>query len=321
MMITLKQMARELGKNDSYRIFFHKKPDGDAVGSAYALALGLRSIGCRCAISCSDPVPNQYHDLTAHIKDDDLPEGFKTIAVDCADPKRLGAYSDEKIDFCIDHHEKNGFADALQYIEEDSSSCAQIILKLLEEIGIAVTKEIADLLFTGLVTDTACFRSMSTDAASFRTAAKLAALGADVTGIARRLCLMKSPQRIKIEQILINSYHYTCDGKVLGSMFTYDEMMKAGIQDSELEGLNSIVEQVDGVDIGIVVREIKPGQCRVSIRTSAKYNAADLCAAFGGGGHPHAAGCNIAEKPQNVLKMVETVCGSTIHADTVPPAK
>lgn len=314
MMISLKRMAEELGKHDSYRIYYHKQPDGDAIGSAFALALGLRSAGHRCAVFCCDPLPEKYENLVDGLENDELCGDVRNIAVDSAGPKRLGVFSDIPMDFCIDHHENNGFSDALQYVEEDASSCAQVILKLMNEMQVPVTGRMADLLFTGLVTDTSSFRSLSTNAASFEAAARLAALGADAAGLARRYCLMKNPQRLRIEQILMNSFRYTCGGKVLGSMFTYDEMMNAGIQDRELEGLNAIVEQVEGVEIGIVVREIRPGECRISIRTGEKYNAAELCAAFGGGGHAHAAGCSLTALPEETLRRVQDMCDQAFSA-------
>lgn len=312
---SLTQIADAIKQNKSYKIYFHKKPDGDAIGTAHALALGLQSIGIKTALFCSDPVPEIYHYLIEGIQNDTVPEKCPTIAIDTSNAGRLGVYSDIKIDFCIDHHENNGFHDALQYVEENASSCAEVLLKVLEEMNVTISKDIANLLYVGLVTDTMCFRARSTRTGSLETAARLAAYGADIVNIARRHALMKTPERMKIESILCNSFHFTCDNRVLGSMFTYVEMERAGLQDGQLEGLNTVVEQVEGIEIGIVVRETKPCYCRVSVRTSEKYNAGRICAEFGGGGHANAAGCEIEQTPEIALSMVEEACKRYIQAN------
>lgn len=173
---------------------------------------------------------------------------------------------------------------------------------------IPVTTQIANLLYVGLITDTQCFRTYSTNQASLETAVELAKCGADIVRIARRYTLEKTPERIAIEQILLNSFHYTCEGRVLGCMFTYEDMQKTGADDSELEGLNLIVDQVRGPEIGIVVRETRPGHCRISVRTYTEgLSAAEICSRFDGGGHSDRAGCEIQATPEQALKQVETV--------------
>jgi len=174
-------------------------------------------------------------------------------------------------------------------------------------MNVPINKQIADFLYTGLVTDTMCFRTTGTNAQSLHTAAKLAEYGANIVGIARRFCLLKSPQRMEIERVLCNSFHYTCNAKVLTSMFTYDDMHRIGLDDSQLEGLNSVVDQVEDIDIAIVIRETKPDFCRVSVRTmKPNYNAADICGIFGGGGHSDRSGCEVENNPKIVREMLES---------------
>ena len=304
MYVNAQNMADALKQNRQYRIYTHKNPDGDAIGTAYALAAGMRSLGIRCAVYCSDPVPEPYRYMVEGAVNDEVSADCPGIVVDLPSPGRLGKYEGAGIDYCIDHHENNGFPDALVYADEKASSCAELMLQVLEAMGIVITREIANLLYVGLVTDTLCFRTWSTRTETMKAAVRLAEYGADIAGIARRHALIKTPQRMEIAGVLCRSFHYTCDRRVLGCMFTYDDMRRIGIDDSQLGGLNSIVEQVAGVDIGIVVRETRPSHCRVSVRTGKGISAAEICARLGGGGHANAAGVEMEVRPAEALASV-----------------
>ena len=304
---SIEVFAEELKKVREANIYYHKSPDGDAIGSAHALALGLQALGVRCQLFCVDPIPQKYLFLTTKIKQKKT-EHPVLISVDSQSPSRLGKYGDLQFDFCVDHHENNSIPALNKYVDDQSSSCAEIIYKLLNAMGVAITNQIADLLYVGLITDTSCFRTESTNSESLRTGAQLAECGADIVNLGKTFCLKKSPARIQIESILMNSFHYTCDGKVLGCFFSYDDLVQVGTSDSELEGLNGVIDQVEGIDIGIVIRETKPRKCRISVRTIAPYNAAEICAKFGGAGHADRAGGNMDGKPQDVMAFVEETC-------------
>ena len=219
MEITRAEMAEKLKHIRQARIYFHKKPDGDAVGAAYGLALGLQAHGIPCELRCSDPVPAAYRWMTDQVPTCALEQPTE-IAVDTAAPGRLGRYKDQPIDLCIDHHEGNTIQAAFKYVVPEASSCSELIFWLLRDMGTVITPEIASLLYTGLVTDTSSFRSRSTNTASLQAAAELAACGAPVAHLARQYTLYKTPQRMEIERILTNSFHYTCGGRILGCFFS-----------------------------------------------------------------------------------------------------
>lgn len=179
MEITRAEMAEKLKHIRQARIYFHKKPDGDAVGAAYGLALGLQAHGIPCELRCSDPVPAAYRWMTDQVPTCALEQPTE-IAVDTAAPGRLGRYKDQPIDLCIDHHEGNTIQAAYKYVVPEASSCSELVFWLLRDMGTVITPEIASLLYTGLVTDTSAFRSRSTNAASLKAAAELASCGAPV---------------------------------------------------------------------------------------------------------------------------------------------
>ena len=307
MNVSIREMAEKFMDYDEYRIVYHIRPDGDCIGSAFALALGLKSIGKKCDVVGRDEVPKMYRHMTDEIELD-KPENPVYVAVDSATPHRVGTYSDKHFTFCIDHH-ANTFDDAdYRYVEKDCGACSEIIFKLMKEMGITITKQMANLLYTALVTDTRCFSTSDTSVQTFETAVELAKIGADISDIGKRNIFMKSRQRMKIEDILCNSFHFTCDNSILTGIITLDDLKMADIADSELEGINSIIGSVEGVKIGCTIRELPDGTSRCSMRTNGDLSANEICNIHCGGGHFHAACCELPVSPAEAREIIEKTC-------------
>lgn len=305
--MTVKEFAEKLKAYQEFQIIYHIRPDGDCIGSSFALALALKSLGKKCAVTGEYPVPEIHKSMTDKIPADYLQDSVY-IAVDSCSPDRIGSYQNKKFTFCIDHHRNNSILAEYKYIEEDCGACSEIILKIIKALGVAVTKEMADLLYTALVTDTMCFRTSDTNQQSFETAAELAKYGAAIYEIGRKNMFVKSPQRMKIENILRNSFHFTCDNQILTGMITLDNLKEADILDSALEGINSLVDQVEGVKIGVTVRELPDGTTRCSMRTNGDIYANEICEALGGGGHSHAAACILNTDVYSAREKIEQHC-------------
>ena len=180
-------------------------------------------------------------------------------------------------------------------------------------MGVTVTKDIADLLYMALVTDTMCFRTYDTTQQSFLTAAELAGYGADIAGIGRKNMFVKSKQRMALEELLKNSFHFSCNDQILTGIITLNDLKMADIKDSELEGINSFVDQVEGVKIGVTIRELPDGNTRCSMRTSGSISANEICQFFGGGGHYHAAACILEMSVYEARIIIEQVCESFLR--------
>ena len=310
--VSLEEMAVLLKKMDNYRIIYHIRPDGDCIGSAYALALSLQSIGKNCKVTGEYPVPDAHITMTSKVLSDDIDDPVN-IAIDSGSPDRLGIFENEQYTFCIDHHLDNSVIADYKYIEEDAGACSEIILKLIKLMGVTVTKDIADLLYMALVTDTICFRTYDTTQQSFLTAAELAGYGADIAGIGRKNMFVKSKQRMALEELLKNSFHFSCNDQILTGIITLNDLKMADIKDSELEGINSFVDQVEGVKIGVTIRELPDGNTRCSMRTSGSISANEICQSFGGGGHYHAAACILEMSVYEARIIIEQVCESFLR--------
>lgn len=307
MLVSIKEMAEKLLSYDEYIIVYHIRPDGDCIGSSFALALGLQSLGKKCTVAGRDPVPQIHRFMTDEVPQDKLIKPVY-ISVDSVSSMRTGNYADKHFTFCIDHHRNNSIEADYKYVEEDCGACSEIIFKLLNEMNVTITKQIADLLYTALVTDTRCFQTSDTSVQSFETAAALKQLGADTFNISKRNIFVKSKGRRIIEDMLRESLHFSCDGRLITGIITLDDLKTADIADSELEGINSYIEQYEEMMIGVTVRELPDGRSRCSVRTSGEISADEICAIHGGGGHYHAAVCEIDALPGDARVIIEETC-------------
>lgn len=305
------QISEKLKTEKEFRILYHKRPDGDTICCSFALALALRLIGARCEVAGSDSIPDIYRYMTDRFPNDTVVSPI-TVSVDASAPNRLGSLQNERIDICIDHHMNNTIDAPLKLVDSEAAACAEVLYTLLLNMNIEISKDIANLLYTAIVTDSNCFRSRDLRPETMHIAAALAYLGADISAIARRHYLTKSPKRIAIENILFSSFRYFCGEKVVCGTIKLSDLDKAGIKDNELEGINSLVEQIEGAEIGVVIRELPDGRSRISVRTSDNYSADKICAKIGGGGHEHAAGAELDESPDEAISIMKKICTDAI---------
>lgn len=307
MNITIREMAEKLKCYDEYAIVYHIRPDGDCIGSSFALALGLQSIGKKCIVVGRDNVPQIHQYLTNAVQQDDTKNPVY-FSVDAVSPMRTENYADKHFTFCIDHHRNNSINADFKYVEEDCGACSEIVFELLQAMNVVITKNIANLLYTALVTDTRCFQTSDTSSQSFEIAAELVRYGADNYNISRRNCFVKSKGRRAIEEILKESLNFSCNGSLITGIITLEDLEKADIADSEIEGINSYVEQYEEMQIGVTVRELPDGRSRCSTRTNGNISANDICAVHGGGGHYHAAVCELDVPPIKARMIMEETC-------------
>lgn len=133
-------------------------------------------------------------------------------------------------------------------------------------------------------------------------------LGANAYEISRRNIFVKFKGRRMIEDFLKESLHYSCDDKLITGVITLDNLKGTNIADSELERINSYVEQFEEMMIGVTVRELPDGRSRCSTRTSGSISANDICAEHGGGSHFHAAVCELDEPLEEARVIMEETC-------------
>ena len=292
-MTEFETVSRWLKENDDYAILMHASPDGDAIGSAYGLRRILRALGKRAVCLCHDPIPARYDYL---MDGDDAPfEPRHIIAVDLADEKLLGSLQETyagKIELCIDHHISNRIDCPLLLLDGAAAAACEVLYTLAVTLGVAIDAGIAACLYTGIATDTGCFKFTNATAHAHEVAARLIEAGAPYGEINRIMFDTKSRARLEVERLALESMEYHFDGRC--ALIVVTEEMAAMTTPDELEGITALTRQVEGVEVGLTFRYKGPNRYKISARTLESVDASALCAQLGGGGHRRAAGCELA---------------------------
>ncbi len=311
MRIDVNQCAQLLKDNDNILILTHAHPDGDTLGCGFALCRALMKLGKICAVINSDVIPKKYN----YLFDDIAPIRFKphyVVAVDVATPNLLGELDGQyHIDLCIDHHGTNTeYADNL--LLEDTPAACEIMYEVIKALGVEIDSRMAGCLYTGLTTDTGCFRYASTTAKTYRAAADLIELGADNGTINRVMFETKTKTYARLERMALESMEFFENERVAIITVTQDMYKKTGSNEQETEALAPLTRQVEGVEIGITIREKTDGTCKASLRTFETVNAAELARFFGGGGHNQAAACRFDCGVEEAKAQLVEKCGELL---------
>ena len=305
-MMMLESVAKTLLSKDKILILTHRSPDGDTIGSGYALAMALRKLGKNVKVDCTDPFPEKYSYFTDKLEKLEFDEEF-VVSVDIADTKLLGEklsdYAD-KIDLCIDHHGSNTKYAKEYYVEASAAAAAQVIAKLIRLMNVEFDKDIANAIYTGITTDTGCFRYTNVTAETHRIDADMIDCGAESGMINRLMFETKSRSRLEIERRVMDSIQFYLDGRCAIAYATIDMMKESGAVDNDMEGVSSLPRQIEGVMAGITLREKNNGKFKVSVRTTDELDASAICANFGGGGHKAAAGCMITGTLNEAIEQI-----------------
>lgn len=313
--LNLAELCSYLKDHDDYIILTHISPDGDTLGSAYALALGLLSIGKRAFVVCNDEIPRKYDYFVkaAALKSFD----YKTIiSVDVADAKLLGSlyekYSD-KIELNIDHHISNTHYAKNLYLDANASATAECIYDVLTAMDIPITPLMASALYTGIATDTGCFKYTNVTPKTHLIAADLYRYGIDAAEINRIMFDTKSKNRIELEKMVLETAEFLFDERVLLLTVTTEMQEKSGCEHSDLEGVAVISRSVEGVLCGVSIKQTDPDVYKVSLRTYPPLDASYICGMLGGGGHKAAAGCTLEGSLSFVKEQIISAVGKALN--------
>lgn len=313
--IDLNETANFLREHDRFLILMHGSPDGDTLGCGFALCGALQQMGKLAKAVCPDPIPAKFGYMQREI----VPQEFDhetIITVDVADTKLLYAMKDlgEKAQLCIDHHVSNTeYAERL-LLAPEYAAAAELMFELLSSMSdVKITNCMADCLYTGIATDSGCFKYSNTSPQTHVYAAELMKLGADIVPINYAMFDMKSQGRLKLEQAALSTIRYYAGGKIAVIDVTLSLLDSIPDIDSEdIGALSAIPRQIEGVDIGICIKEKKPGLYKVSLRSSENADVSAIANQFGGGGHARAAGCSFDTSIEDAEKRVVWACAKAL---------
>lgn len=293
--LSISAAAKFLKKHDEYIILTHTSPDGDTLGSAYALFYGLKEIGKVASVICPDVIPSKYSYFAAETDHIDV-RNATVVAVDVADENLLGALKEEfsgKVNLCIDHHISNTrYAERL-LLDEGASAVCEIIYELLIKMRVNINDVTAKALYTGIATDTGCFKYSNVTAKTHIITSELYEYNIDAAGINRLMFDTKSKRLLDLERMVLDTAEYHFDDKCILLCVTDKMQCETGCSGTDLEGIAIISRSVEGVLAGITVKQTDDSEFKISLRTYDPLDASEICKSLGGGGHKGAAGVTL----------------------------
>lgn len=312
---TVKECASTLLSKNKIVILIHANPDGDCIGSGAALASALVSLGKDVRLVCPSILPKRLAFMCEALSERILcfgkdAEGFEEdliVSVDIASYELLGSFRekyDGKIELCIDHHMINTVKCEKIHRRADAAACGEIILEILDELSAlsgkaVITKEICDMLYGAISSDSGSFKYGNTTAKTLLYASRLKSLGADSEKISKLLFDTRSLSQFKLTGLLIPKTELLCGGKLAYCLLLENELALCGASKEDCDAITQMFREIEGVEISIFAKQSTDGgenSIKMSLRSNSDINVAKICEAFGGGGHVKAAGCTVKGK-------------------------
>ena len=295
-MLTVAETAALLRTFDNVLILTHVRPDGDTVGCAAALCAGLRALGKTAYL-----LPNsELTDTTApYFAPYAAPDNFKPEKVVSTDIATVGLFPENAkpyigtIDLAIDHHPSFESFGKENIVRPEAAACGELMYDILATLG-PITPEIALPLYVALSTDTGCFAYNNTSAETHAVAAALIRTGIDFKTVNKVFFRTKTRKRMQLEGAMLDAMEFFDRDRVVILSVPISLMERVQASETDAEDLSALGGQIEGVDCAVTMRELRPDVWKMSVRTSARINATNVCSVLGGGGHAAAAGCTVS---------------------------
>ena len=292
-------------------IITHQTPDGDCIGAGFGLKDILAEMGVRSRVVCSDPFPERYEFMTKDGAGEDF-EPETVIAVDIADVDLMGKYKEiygDRVQLCIDHHISNKDYAERTLLRGEATAACEVIYDLAKSMGVKITRHCAMCLYTGIATDSGCFKYECTTPRAHEIAAEMMrSYDINFARINRYMFDVKSLGRMKLEGYVSEIMEEHLEGKLAIVAVTQKMMKELGVAMEELEGFAPLTIQLEHAEVGILLREREPGVYKCSFRSANDVNVSAICQNLGGGGHAKAAGCTMEGDLEQVKeKLISAV--------------
>ena len=309
----MKKIVEALSGADKVLFLCHVSPDGDTLGSAAALALALQARGKQTAVYTDKPLPHKYSFLKEYTRfvcgSEVSAEDFDCLAaVDTAGANRLGSMQEpflnsESVTLNIDHHVTNPLYADYNLVEQ-RPACAEVAAKVIKQLGVSLTKEIAECLYIALCTDTGRFSYLGTDEDSFKLAAHLVEAGADIPRLCNLIYATRSYAATKLLAFMLDGISLEADGKIALLSIDLKDLSALGALPEDCEELIDYGREIEGVEIAIFLRQMEEGKYKASLRSKYYADVAKIAVFFGGGGHTRAAGCMFTGSLEEIKKTI-----------------
>ena len=313
-----------IAASQSICVVGHVRPDGDCIGSQLGLTLALKDQGKEVACWNEDTVPQKlaFLDPGKLVQKPKRGSDFDcVIATDAASFERLGkvgeAITQRKLLINIDHHLSNTRYGDINWISAREASTGELIFRLLKAANWAITRPIADCLFTAVSTDTGSFQYPTTKPITYNIAGELVKLGADLDTICDQVYQSYSLSRVRLLKHMYNKFRLTHDDQIAYFWLKKKDYARTGARTDDSEGLIDHIRAIDPVVVACLFEEVEPALTRISLRSKSEFiNVNEIAGMFGGGGHHAAAGARIPGSPLSVQRRIIVAIKRALNAAT-----
>lgn len=306
----------------------HEHPDGDCIGSALGMAHILRLLGKNCVVVCADPAPQNLSFLPGlELLQQSLgDESFDLVlALDAGELRRFGTVYEQHRTFLdsatilnIDHHVSSDGCGQVNIIDPNAAATAEIVVLFQQQANLPLNKDAALCLLTGIITDTSSFQFTNTTPRCLEVAALLLHAGAIPETVVQPIYRTRPLAQVRFQALVINNAHTACNGRLIWSQATEATLQAAGATSEMDENSSGMLRDIEGVQIAAFFKSYsEPGITRLSMRSAAPYNAAEICFRLSngmGGGHPRAAGATFHLPIEEATAMVIAELEKVIQA-------
>lgn len=314
----LSQVVEVIESKRTFAITSHIRPDGDSLGSSLGLYWLLRALDKDVEVIMRDPVPHSYQQLPGAREvrvTSAVDRPYQAVfVIECSDITRPGLADLEKqFVVNIDHHSTTALFGTVNWIDSTASAVGEMIYNLCKATGVRVTKEIAECVYTALITDTGSFHYSNTTERTFKVASELVRTGVKPAKTAEAVFASYPWTRIQLLGEVLSTAKRDDSGHVACMRQSLDMQRRIGASDEDADGFVNYPLTVGEVEAVALLKECAPGVYRTSLRSKGDVNVARVAEKFGGGGHRNAAGCTLEGPWELVEKEIVNLLQNAVQ--------
>ncbi len=279
----------------------HVNPDGDTIGGALALRLGLIKMDKQISLFCQDKIPDNLCFLPG-AEEFRMPEAAGQhydllLCLDVSDEKRMGRCSalraQADVFAQVDHHGTNTRYGMVNCVDGTAPANCLIIYELLQRLGCEITTDVALCLAVGLSTDTGNLTYKSTTPEAYRVMGDLLETGAPIGEAYRRIYRERPPRQVALLARALESLTFHDEGRITSIRLSSKDFEACGALPEDANIIVNYGLDVLGVCMSVFGREQADGTVKLSLRSIDPYQVSGVAQHFGGGGHAQAAGASV----------------------------
>jgi len=294
----------------------HVGPDGDAVGSLLGIGYILDYLGKNPTLSLQDKLTDSIVETVGAdriVGPDQVADSYDLIVVlDASSPDRMGSVFRESVHkdiplVVIDHHVTNTYFGAINWVAPDCAATCQMLVYLADALHVPLEGPLAEVLLTGLTTDTLGFRTSNTDDRVLEAAMRLTRGGGSLPDITARTLNRRPFSVLQLWGKALQNVQLE-DG-VIWATVTHDQWADVGRPEGDIRLSSTLITAAEA-DMSAAFTEIIGGDDQpyvgCSFRAKPTFDVSKVALELDGGGHPAASGCTV---PGELTETVQRIVG------------